>query len=258
MKAGLTRRAFLQVAASVIVLPKSVFSQDSVQRFSIPVLLYHDISNEIKDNYTVTPGHFAAQMEWLFQNGYRAISFRDTETLPSLDKAIIITFDDGYASFIAYAFQIFQSYGFKATINIIGEHVNMVLQDAAARPMLSWDEYRYLASSGLISLGCHTDRLHNFRHRGVTGVSEETLLQDLKEFQERLIRELGTAPDIIAWPYGLYNEKSISIARRAGFRYILTSNEGLYKTPDESARIPRKNVDGQASLTDFKSILGAV
>jgi len=256
MSFDMTRRFFLTAMATAIVLPKRIFAKDNVQQFSIPVLLYHDLSFEVIDDYTVTPALFAAQMEWLYANGYKAISFSDLETEPSLDKAVIITFDDGYASFVQYAFPFLRSYGFKATINIIGEYVGSFLQDCGNRPMLSWDEYRYLADSGIVSLGCHTHSLHVFRHQGAAGVSDEVLFEDLLRFQKIFRQEMGNPSEIIAWPYGLYNERSIAVARKAGIRYILTSKTGLYQYPDNYTEIPRINISKNDQLLTFKSRIG--
>ena len=200
MTLNMTRSFFLTAMATIIVLPKNVFASDSSRSFSIPVLLYHDLSFEPIDDYTITPGIFAAQMEWLYSNGYKAISFADLDTESSLDKAVIITFDDGYASFAHYAFPFLRSYGFKATINIIGEYLGSYITDGGARPTLSWDEYRYLKSSGLVSFGCHTDRLHVFRNQGAVGVSDDVLLEDLRRFQSVFKQEMGTPSEIIAWP----------------------------------------------------------
>jgi len=256
MSFDMTRRFFLTAMATVMVMPKKVFANDSFRLFSIPVLLYHDISFEIVDDYTVTPALFAVQMEWLYSNGYKAISFDDLGTESSLEKAVIITFDDGYASFVHYAFPFLRSYGFKATINIIGEYVGSYFEDQAARPTLSWDEYRYLKSSGLVSLGCHTDRLHAFRNQGAAGVSDEVLLDDLQHFQSIFKQEMGTTSEIIAWPYGFYNERSISVARKAGFQYFLTSKTGYYHHADNFTEIPRIRISNNDQIFTFQSKIG--
>ena len=175
MKMELTRRAFLQMMTTVLVLPCIPFARADVRKFSVPVLLYHDISLGMSDDYAITPGLFAAQMEWLYASGYKAISFTDLDKAPASDRTIIITFDEGYASFITYAFPYLRSYGFKATINIIGQHIASYIADQGARPMLSWDEYRYLQESGLVSLGCRT---------GICGASSDLLPEDLKQFQD--------------------------------------------------------------------------
>jgi peptidoglycan/xylan/chitin deacetylase (PgdA/CDA1 family) len=256
MSLDMTRRFFLTAMATVLVLPKNIFAVDSVRQFAIPVLLYHDISFEFSDDYTITPALFAAQMEWLYANGYKAISFADLETGSSLDKAVIITFDDGYASFVHYAFPFLRDYGFKATINIIGEYIGTYLSDRGARPTMSWDEYRYLKASGLVSLGSHTDRLHVFSHQGAAGVSDDLLLEDLQRLQKIFVREMGAPSEIIAWPYGLYNAKSIAIARKAGFRYIQTSKSGFYQQADNYTEISRINISENDQLFTFQSKIG--
>ena len=125
----LTRRDFLKLSSAAIVLsptlPKYLFAYE----IKIPVLLYHDISASFKDYYTVSPSNFASQMEWLYSIGYTALSFKEIRRFIENggEKAVIITFDDGYASFVNYAFPLLQDYGFKATINIIGKYVEKFL-----------------------------------------------------------------------------------------------------------------------------------
>jgi peptidoglycan/xylan/chitin deacetylase (PgdA/CDA1 family) len=116
-------------------------------------------------------------MEWLYSNGYSAISLSRLKDSQLPEKAVVITFDDGYASFMDFSFPLLQSYRFKATINIIGNAVGSYLPMAGNRPMLSWDEYRYLTAGGIVDLGCHTFKLHAFRHRGVLDVPEKNALQ---------------------------------------------------------------------------------
>jgi peptidoglycan/xylan/chitin deacetylase (PgdA/CDA1 family) len=254
MKMELTRRAFLQLTATVLILPSTPFAGEAeAKRILIPVLLYHDISYELSDDYTLHPRIFAAQMEWLYANGYRAVSFDDLNSTAAPKRAVVITFDDGYASFIPYVLPFLQAYGFKATINIIGQYVGSYLSDGGVRPMLSWDEYRYLAATGLVGCGCHTYRLHTHRHQGAAGVSNEVLLEDLTHFQNVYAREMGARSKIMAWPYGFYSENSIAVAQKAGFRYLLTSKKGVYRHSDGTTEIPRSNVTANEKLSTFQS-----
>lgn len=218
----------------------------------IPVLLYHDISDEFRDSYTISPSLFAAHMEWLHNNGFRAIAMRDIDRPPENGKAVVITFDDGYASYMNYAFPLFREYGFHSTINVIGSLAGTFLHEGGNRPMLAWDEYRYLLQSGRVDIGCHSYRLHSAAHKGVLGVSDETLRVDLRTFREVLGRETGKSTDILAWPYGLYDAKRISIARKEGFRYLLTSREASFLASGDVAEIPRRNIDNLYDITSFR------
>jgi peptidoglycan/xylan/chitin deacetylase (PgdA/CDA1 family) len=262
---NITRRDFLRIA-SVFTASSCVAAPATASVFSalkgsaaggpavrVPVLLYHDISDLFNDDYTISPSLFAAQMEWLYNNGYRAISLRDIPNLKANDKAVVITFDDGYDSFVYYAFPIFRACGFKATINVIGNLVGKYIDEGGSRPLLSWDEYRFLLNSGLVDIGSHTYALHRFDHKGVIGVSEETLRQELRIFIETMLSETGQRADILAWPYGFYNEKSVEVARQEGFRYIQTSNTAVFETSGDLFAIPRKNITNRFNLAVFRT-----
>lgn len=251
---NLTRRSFLKLSGAAIAflsMGENLFAKGG----AIPVLLYHDISDEFRDGYTIPPSLFSAQMEWLYSNGYRTLSFKEIGTFmeKSGEKVVIITFDDGYASFMDYAFPLFKEYNFKATINIIGQPVGSFIRLGGNRPLLSWDEYRYLKKSGLVDLGCHTYNLHS--GSGALAVSEKELENDLLFFQEVIKKETGSDTEILAWPYGKYNKKSVKIARKAGFKYLLTSNEGHLNKESNLDEIPRLNLNDRFDLVSFQQYI---
>ena len=248
----ISRREFIRLGG---VLAASVCAPALARGKSmeVPVLLYHDISDGFRDTYTISPSLFAAHMEWLHNNGFRAVPLRDIVRSPGDGKTVVITFDDGYASYMEYAFPLFREYGFHSTVNVIGSLAGTYLRDGGNRPMLAWDEYRHLLRSGRVDIGCHSYGLHSAAHKGVMGVSGETLRQDLGTFREVLRRETGISTDILAWPYGLYDAKRISIAREEGFRYLLTSREAFFSASGDIAEIPRRNIDNLYDITSFQA-----
>ena len=250
-----TRREFLRLAGGAITASAFIVSPAvGGEVVRIPVLMYHDISNSFNDPYTVSQSLLAAQLEWLYNNGFRAISVRDIANPPAGDKLVVITFDDGYASFMDYAFPLLREYGFRATINVIGDLVGKYIpEDGDGRPMLSWDEYRYLLKSGLVDIGCHTYAFHTFKTKGVLGVSDDALRQDLRMFLETMQKETGTQTDILAWPFSFYNAQKIEVAKAEGFLYIQTSRHAVFSTPGNLAEIPRKNISNRHNLVAFRT-----
>lgn len=247
----ITRRDFMKgmaAAAAIAVLP---FKTAASAGRPVPVLLYHDIHDLKEGEYRIIASMFAAQMEWLYSHGYQAISLQDIAAGLIPAKPVVITFDDGHASFLLYAMSLMENYRFKATMNIVGEYVGTYTNS----DRISWDEYRYLAATRLISLGCHSSSLHD--SGSMTGVSQDVLYRDLMLFQETMARELKAPADIIAWPLGIYNRSSMETAERAGFKYMLTSNPGFYQAGRPLREIPRLNVDGRADLKAFKKLMGA-
>lgn len=251
----MTRRDFLRTMAAVTVITIVPFRSEAAAGRAVPVLLYHEIDDLKRDEYTMHAPAFAAQMEWLYSHGYKAISLQELGEGRIPEKPVLITFDDGYASFLFYVLPLMEQYRFKSALNIIGRYVGTYR--GMNRPMISWDEYRYLAATGLVSIGCHTNNLHTFAGGGVKNASPDDLYRDLMSFQETMMRELKMSSDILAWPYGLYNRRSMETAEKAGFKYLLTSNPGAWRSGQSLREIPRLNVDGRADFKAFKTLLGA-
>lgn len=255
---NLTRRDFLKLG-SVAVVSLSLTEYATADAVKIPVLMYHEISHEIREKETVSPPLFAAQMEWLYGAGYRALSFRELDSLDakSARRAVVITFDDGYSSFMDHAFPLIAEYGFKATINMIGSAVGGFV--SGKDPRLSWDECRFLTKSGLVEIGCHTYGLHSWygrlpRPRAVTAFDEK-LEQDLSVFQGFYRKEMGRPANILAWPYGMHDRKSIEIAKHAGFSFILNSERGYFVKGSDQYDIPRLLINNDTSLGLFRELI---
>lgn len=253
---NVTRREFLKAGAAAAALclagPSGAFASGP----RLPVLLYHDISDQFDDVYTVSPSVFSAQMEWLYWQGFEAVSLAEAARRGgNLEKKVVITFDDGYVSFMDYAFPALEEYGFKCTINIIGRYVGRYISRDGARPVLSWDEYRYLGESGTAEFGCHTYDLHS---RGrLAARSKEALREDLARFQEEFRRQMGRSTDILAWPFGVYDRESVEVAREAGFRYLLTSEEGRFE-PGSLESIPRINISNRLDMISFQQYIEGI
>jgi peptidoglycan/xylan/chitin deacetylase (PgdA/CDA1 family) len=259
---SMTRRTFLKLAGAAALLSSALPETVSALKtknpaIRIPVLLYHTISNFIHDDYTVSPSSFASQMEWLYANGYRTLATNEVEGFLKnvAGRAVMITFDDGDTSFMDHAFPLLKEYGFKATMNIIGQAVDSNALVEGGRAVLSWDECRYLAGSGLVELGCHSYALHS--PGGVLSASYGAIKKDLALFQEKFKKEIGRQCTTIAWPYGIYDKKCIEIARSAGFLYILTSREGYVEKGSAMSELPRLNINNKLDLISFQQYIGA-
>jgi len=79
--------------------------------------MYHHISTST-GMITVSPDHFAAQMAYLAQAGYRTVgaeqlgAYLAGASLPA--KSVVLTFDDGYLDNWVHAHPVLQRHGFTA------------------------------------------------------------------------------------------------------------------------------------------------
>lgn len=169
-------------------------------KLAVPVIMYHSIG--VRDTnwnfgYLTCPYQvFENQLKWLKMSGYTSISLNELynymkrgEEIPK--KAIVLTFDDGYADNWVFAYPLLKKYGFKATIYVNPEFVdpqkqprtnlddlwsgNACFDELPISGYLSWAEMKEMEEDDVIDIQSHTmshtwlpqsDRIIDFRHPG--------------------------------------------------------------------------------------------
>lgn len=90
---------------------------------SIPVLLYHHINYD-DDVLSIPPELFEEHLKFLKAEGYVSITKEQLkdyllEGKKNWDKAVVITFDDGYLDTWVYAYPLLKKYGFNAILFLV-------------------------------------------------------------------------------------------------------------------------------------------
>ena len=213
----------------------------------VAVLCYHDISDgRDPKGYAVSAEELRGQIRrsreagWTFIPLARLLALRDRPAeLP--DRAMVLTFDDGYRSFIEKALPVLREEGVTATLAVVGSFVDS--PPPGLPPLMTWDEIRKVDRSGLVEIASHTHALHRYETSNPyrdTGPSVSTrrylldaaryedrdeyrrrIRDDLRTSRRRLREELGHDVAVLAWPYGEHNEMARAIAADAGFSATL-------------------------------------
>lgn len=215
------RRALLVAAAFCLAAAaywNAALRQAPVpEKYALRVLMYHHLveDGEACNDMTVTVGRMEEDLRWLRDNGYHTVLPRELaagEALP--EKAVLLTFDDGYRSNYRLLFPLLEKYQMKAVISVI-----TCMPDLPADNFLSWDMCREMNDSGLVEIGSHTDRLHNLGGRGgsfdpdgINGIQRDPaesdgefrtrVLDDIQKSYDRIAREVE-APAFFAYPFGI-------------------------------------------------------
>jgi peptidoglycan/xylan/chitin deacetylase (PgdA/CDA1 family) len=108
----------------------------------------------------------------------------------------------------------------------------------AADRMMSWDEARALAASGLVTMGAHSVTHRNLKHLPLAEARRE-----IAESKARIERELGRPCDFFAYPFGNpandFTGAVKSAVGEAGFRAAFTVVLGLVRPGDDLLALPR-------------------
>lgn len=227
----------------------------------IPVLMYHHISTEDpKGNTSVTsPDKFRSEMELLKKQGYTTIFFKDyinykEKGVKLPDKAIIITFDDGYYSNYEYAYPILKELGMKATISIVGWSVGREYMPDNKTKIIkhfTWEQAREMYNSGVIDIQHHTYDLHS-NVNGVKGVSqkpgesqtayEKRFKEDTLKMKNLIESKVGNKVYVYCYPYGINNATTEKILKDMGFTVTLSVDKGVSDFSTGLTKVKRFNM----------------
>ena len=118
-------------------------------------------------------------------------------------------------------------------------------EETEMRYMMSESELKSLAFSELFEIGVHT-----VNHASLSNVSGDIQMTEIKDSKAKLEKLLEINLKCFSYPYGDYNEDTISILKKCGIEKAATVSGGLAGTSD-LMRIPR-NVVRDSDFDAFK------
>lgn len=214
---GTAQDTEIVVSDSSAIRPSSGEGEPVTYPASLPVLMYHHVvpDGAACNDACITVSRLEQDFRWLNENGYHTVLPRELAAgQPLPEKAVLITFDDGYRSNYNLAYPLLQKYQIKAAIATI-----VYMQDLWAGSFLTWDMCREMDASGLVEIGSHGYAIHNLderkgvpvpgqangveRKEGESGAEfKSRVLDDLQKSYDRIYAEVGTAPTYFAYPFG--------------------------------------------------------
>lgn len=224
----------------------------------VPILMYHQVSSHSLpgfEKYTVAPRAFAAQMRWLTRTGYRSVSLDALLAAraggpPLPHRAVVITFDDGFAECVEHGVPVLRALGLTATYYLVaglmGGVSSWLRADRGVElPLIGWSTARELCAAGF-TCGAHT-----VSHPRLVALAPEARREEVRASREMLEDGLGHAVHHMAYPYGSYDAAVREAAADAGFRSAASVRIGLSGATDDPLALHRVPVTGHDSLPDF-------
>ena len=237
--------ALASFAATVLSLLslREQASSTSALSLSIPILMYHHVGDWGESRadwapWVVRSKEFRAQMDWLVANGFHTITFRELlagqkagESVPA--KSVIISFDDGWSA---------QEGVVRAELEPRGLHAVFFVYTAAvgATPnnsgYISWEQLRILESAG------HEVQSHTVSHGRLTDMPPSQLDREMRESRATIEREMHHSVEVVAYPFGIYDERVMRAASAAGYLIGLRADADLVVGKPLQYRMPRIRV----------------
>ncbi|WP_258130617.1 poly-beta-1,6-N-acetyl-D-glucosamine N-deacetylase PgaB [Achromobacter anxifer] len=256
-------------------------------------LAYHDVEDEDPDQgfLSVRTDRLAEQLAWLRANGYQAVTVDQILAArqggkPLPERAVLLSFDDGYRSFYTRVLPILKAYQWPALLAPVGtwmdtpanQRVDFGGSPEDRKRFLNWDEIREISRSGLVEIAAHTDashygalanpqgntepaaaiRAYNAQTRSYETEAEfnARMGRDVAAITEKIQRATGKKPRVWVWPYGAEGGSTLRITAEHGYKLALTLEDG----PGRVGRLmstPRLLLSSDPALKPFaNSVVG--
>jgi peptidoglycan/xylan/chitin deacetylase (PgdA/CDA1 family) len=237
VKCGTVVRVVMSIM--MVLVPMAAAAAES---FRVPILLYHRFGPTVADGMTMTTPVFEGQMKYLHDNGYKVIPLRQLvdhyqgKAPAPAPKSVVIVEDDAHKSVYSDMLPIIKKYRYPVTIFSYPSAISN------AKYALTWDQMRELTKTGLFDVQSHTYWHPNFKRerRKLSPAALDALVTtQLAKSKSRLERELGTKVDMLAWPFGIYDDYLIKKSKEAGYIATFTIERRHATAADSLNKLPR-------------------
>jgi peptidoglycan/xylan/chitin deacetylase (PgdA/CDA1 family)/nucleoid-associated protein YgaU len=236
-----------------VVIPKREWNPVGVFPWGyqlVPVLVYHNISAQDKGRLSIGARNFDAQIRQLHDEGFHAVRLADflaftagRRQLPR--KSVLLTFDDGYRSFLQYARPTLKDYGFGATLFVYSDFIG-------GGNALSWQDLKTLTEQGF-DVHAHSKSHANLRRK--EGESESAYAKRLEAelaFPATLFtKHLGRPSEVLAYPFGEMDDELLPYVSKYGYSTAFTVRRQSNPAFVSPLKISRSQIYSEMTAKDF-------
>ena len=277
------------LSAVLLQIPHLAWSQTPVHNPTLTVIGYHEIINTksaLIPEYAVSTTQFQQHIDWLKKNGFHFINVdqliqahQGRYSLPT--KPVLLTVDDGYASFYQNAYPILKANKIPVVLAVVGswlepkkeKNIDFSGEQIQRKEMLSWAELREMQDSCLVEIASHSYNLHrgilgnpqgNLEPAAVTRLYDpksasyeddshyqQRISNDLKQNNQLLIAHGLKSPRVMVWPYGHYNMQLVKIAKQLGMPIAISLDDGADSAKSSLGQLNRILIEGNMTTADL-------
>jgi peptidoglycan/xylan/chitin deacetylase (PgdA/CDA1 family) len=171
------------------------------------ILLYHHVSDSTPFSTSVTPEQFAAHLALLDREflviplSQMVTQLRAGRKLP--DKAVSITFDDGYSNLFHHAHPLLKRYDFGYTV-----FINPALIGNRS-DQLTWQQIQLMQQQGA-EFANHANQHQHLLQRHADESQQDWLnrvIENIQQAESTLETKTSSRLKYLAYPYGEYNNE---------------------------------------------------
>jgi peptidoglycan/xylan/chitin deacetylase (PgdA/CDA1 family) len=228
------------------------------EQVTVPVLCYHRFGPTVADGMTVTTKVFESQLQWLKDHQYTVIPLRTLVNYlrgqgpPPPPKSVVITADDAHKTVYSDMLPLVRQYNIPVTLFVYPSCVSN------ASYAMTWEQLKAVQATGLFDMQSHTFWHPNFKKekQKLTPEAYQKLVDtQMQKSRAILEKRFETRVDILAWPFGIYDDSLQKDAERAGYVAAFSIDRRHVTTSEPTMALPRYLIVNGDGTKGFESII---
>ncbi|MBD8069094.1 polysaccharide deacetylase family protein [Bacillus sp. PS06] len=245
---------------------------------SFSALMYHELREpgefnpnhpshiDVKQDYDdilpsplfTTVEQFEEQMAYLHNHQYHTLSLDEVkayyyqgESIP--EKSVLLTFDDCFQSMKKYAYPILKKYDMHAVAFVVSGWLHEKDQEFNPDMSICLTKQDLVEMDDVFEYANHTDSFHQRTNEATSlmmEASDEAFSHDLD-----ICNQVVSVKDVFAYPFGLFEERNVTLLRKKGFQLAFTCEKGHNSSFTDPLLLKRNTVTYFLNLEGFKRII---
>lgn len=224
------------------------------------ITIYHHVATDTPPSTSISPADFRLHLEYLRDNGFNVIpldtmldSITAGQELP--EKAVAITFDDGYISIYDTAFPMLREFNFPFTLFLSTGPINN------SQPgYINWEQIKEMSAAGVIIANHMVE--HPYMLERIENESDqdwiERLRAELLQAENDIEIHTGQSHKYLAYPFGEFDKAIKQMVAEMGFIGLAQNSGAVNKSTDLLAipRFPLASIyaDLETARTKFEAL----
>jgi len=235
---------------------------------SLRVLMYHKVNDLPGNPLTMPVSIFDEQMDQLRDLAYTVVDLdavlrHYVEQKPLPERAVLITFDDGYYDNLDNAAGVLRKYGYPAVLFVpIGylddrhplPHEEHLAAQGILNRTIEWSELADLEREGI------RIESHGISHRPLADLEVDEAAREIALSKLRLEERLGRPVRAFSYVQGSeahYKPVHLSLVRQAGYDVAFTAVSGANSQTTDPLQLRRYNIEPYSPRTFELVLAGA-
>ena len=216
----------------------------------IPILMYHNVSENKKDKNSLYYKDFYKQIKYLTKIGYKSLNLKNLSN-EKYNKKIVITFDDGYENIFTNAMPVLKELDFSATCFIVSKKIGYFndwdknQKNFKKKRIMNTKQIKIWINNGF-EIGSHS--MDHYNLNNLSNIQKKIQILKPKQFFKN---NYGINIQSFSYPFGCYNEDCLRILKK-NYKFAVTTKRSRYvKDKFNPHEIPRVPINSNTSIFKY-------